>query len=501
MQTPEALIQAGYLEWCNDWNKMAREAFKVKLDPEQQAILEAVQVGRRISVRAGTSRGKDYVGAVAALCFLYTNFPAKVILTAPTERQVRLIMMPEIDTVVRNAAFKLPGRMLGQQIRFADKRHYLVGFKARSGDIESWSGFHSPNLMVVITEASGIEETTFEAIEGILQGNSRLLIIFNPNQRRGESYKSVKSPQYTRFKMNCLEAPNVVAKKIIYPGQTDWRWVDERVHMPGWCMPIDKTDFKTDPLDFEWEGKFYRPNDLFRIKVMGEFPREGDNKLIPLEWVEAAQHRYNEHVQAGIINKGNICYGADAAGMGRDRTMICKRQDDFVSPFIEEMTTGPLIHMATAGRIKSLVEHTGRPCFIDTIGEGAGVYSRLVELKVKEAVSAKFSEVRKSLRDKTGQIEFLNMRAYCYYAIRDWLNPAFDSKAMLPPDAELTAQLNEPKFMYTSNGRVQIEAKEQIKKRLGVSPDKADALALTFWPYNPVVDNRVQMTKEKLGIF
>jgi len=175
MKAPELYIKERYDIWRADWNTMAREAFNVKLDPEQQEILAAIQTERRVSVRSGTSRGKDYVAAVAALCFLYTNFPAKVILTAPTDRQVKLIMMPEIDTVFKRAGFRLPGRMLDRSIKFPDKRHFLIGFKAKNDAIESWSGYHSPNIMVVITEASGILQPTTDAIEGILQGNSRLV--------------------------------------------------------------------------------------------------------------------------------------------------------------------------------------------------------------------------------------------------------------------------------------------------------------------------------------
>jgi len=335
----------------------------------------------------------------------------------------------------------------------------------------------------------------------ILQGNSRLVLVFNPNQRAGESYRSVKSPQYTKFKMNCMKAPNVVANKIIYPGQIDRAWIDERVKMQGWTVRISEAEYKQDPFDFEWGGYYYRPTDIFLIKVLGEFPREGESKLIPLDWVEQAQQRYAEFIAAGIKTSGKLVYGADAAGMGRDRTMICKRQGLFVWPFIEEGTKGALIHMATAGRIANLIAENGDPCFIDTIGEGAGVYSRLVELGIQGAVSAKFSQVMQGMADVTGQIYFINMRAYCYYAIRDWLNPAYGSEAMLPPDDEMAAQLNEPRYKFNSTGKVQIEPKDDIKKRLGVSPDKADALALSFWPFDPVVEKRHTKTKEQMGFF
>ena len=60
-------------QYKNDWNKFARDILNVKLDPAQQQILHSVQMNRRTSVRSGNARGKDYVAAVASLCFLYLN--------------------------------------------------------------------------------------------------------------------------------------------------------------------------------------------------------------------------------------------------------------------------------------------------------------------------------------------------------------------------------------------------------------------------------------------
>jgi hypothetical protein len=82
----------------------------------------------------------------------------------------------------------------------------------------------------------------------------------------------------------------------------------------------------------------------------------------------------------------------------------------------------------------------------------------------------------------TGQYEFLNMRAYLYWAIRDWLDPKNKTEAMLPDDPELLQELTETKWKFRSDGKIQIEEKEEIKKRIKRSPDKADALANTFYP-------------------
>lgn len=504
-------------QWDADWNKFAFDVLGAKLDNQQEEILHAVQYHRRVSVKSGNARGKDYVAAVASLCFLLLNVPSKVINTAPTGRQVRSIMMPEIANLYKRAQEVIDpgGRLLTDSIKFVDERHYLLGFKAGDKAMESWSGFHSPNIMVVVTEASGIDDITFTAIEGILQGNSRLLIVFNPNRLAGEAYRSAKSPIYKSFRLNCLDAPNVKNykkvlegklsqleyEKIIIPGQVDYEWIDEKIKTQGWVTEVRK-DEMTD-LDFEWNGRFYRPEDYFRVKVLGEFPLQTEDVLIPIHWIEAAQQRWLDipRNEKEILVNQELKLGADIAGMGNDKSCFAHRYDHFVDKIVSYSNQGKreTIHMETAGKIKNLIKKGGY-AFIDTIGEGAGVYSRLVEQSVENAVSAKASENAKGLHDKTGVRTFANMRAYMFWSLRDALDPQFNSTLALPVDHELTQELTEIHWMTHSNGSILLEPKEDIKERIGRSPDKGDAIALTYYPMQRVrTKAKKYVSKDQLG--
>jgi len=491
--------------WQNDWNRFARDVLKVDLDPEQKEILRAVQTERRVSVRSGNARGKDFVAAVASLCFLILNYPSKVINTAPTGRQVISIMLAEILSLYKRAQSVMPlgGRPLVDSIVFEDTTHYLLGFKAGDKAMESWSGFHSPNIMVVVTEASGIDDITFNAVEGILQGNSRLMIVFNPNRLQGEAYRSTRSPLYRKFRLNCLNSPNVKARKIIIPGQVDWQWIDEKVKKPGWVTPIDKDSMED--LDFEWEGKYYRPGNLFRIKVLGEFPTEDEDTLVPLSWIETANQRYvdlSQQDKFNLIAQAEFRLGADIAGMGTDNTVYVHRWGRFVEKIQVDSSRKDTVHMETAGKIKNKIEKQGY-AFIDTIGEGAGTYSRLREQGVFRAISAKASYGAGGLTDITGERKFYNMRAYLYWAIRDALDPSNDFNMILPPDDELTEELTVTKWKTHSTGAIIIEPKADIKEKIGRSPDKSDALSLTFFPERFIVDEgkEAPATKEEYGFF
>ena len=490
--------------WRNDWNLFIRDALGVTLDDEQKAIVTAVQHKKLVSVRSGTARGKDFVAACIAVSFLYLTprwnrqgdlvENTKVALTAPTDRQVKNIMMPEIARLFNRAkrrGFVLPGRLNAYDIRTDNEEWFLTGFKADENNHEAWSGFHAVNTMFVVTEATGILDDTFTAIEGNLQGNSRLLLVFNPNTTVGYAARSQKSARWERFCLNSLTAPNVVEKKISLPGQVDYDWVADKVE--NWCEPITAAEVKESENDFQFEGSWYRPSDLFRRKVLGEFPKTDEDILIPQKWVELAQERWRNY---NLKSHNDCILGVDVAGMGRDCSVNCYRFDNYVERFDKHNSGGKADHMKVVGKVvNDMRSHSGYSVSVDTIGEGAGVYSRLVEIceesegkfDADTIISCKYSEGAKNssgddLTDITGQYQFANMRAYLFWAVRDWLNPDNGFNAMLPPGGSFMEEATEIKWSFLSNGKIIIEPKEDIKERLGHSPDEFDALANTFHP-------------------
>lgn len=486
-----ALGRAAVQRWRADWVAFAHEALGVKLDAEQQAVLRAVQNERYVAVASGTARGKDFVAACAAVCFFYLTptFEAgqlkantKVALTAPTGRQVVNIMLPELTRLFNSARARgvvLPGRLSGGGIRTDFAEWFLVGFKADEYNHEAWSGFHAVNTMFVVTEASGISENIFNAIEGNLQGNSRLLLVFNPNTTTGYAARAMQSARFAKFRLNSLHATNVITKRNVFPGQVDYEWVADKVRQ--WCAPIREEDFDEGRGDFYWEGGYFTPNDLFRVKVEGLFPSEPEGTLIPRAWIDLAVQRWKRRAHCA----GALRVGADIAGMGRDATVICYRWGDYVDR-LDVRQSSKADHMAIAGELGLILNRPNTMVFIDTIGEGAGVYSRLVEMGKAGAVSCKFSQNARGLHDVTGVHTFHNMRAYCYWALRDWLDPKNGHRAELPPVDALLEELSDVHWQFHSTGGIIIEPKDEIKARLKRSPDYADALANTFYPRDDV---------------
>lgn len=477
-------------EWRNDWNLFCSDVLRAELDDEQKAIISSVQHNPMTAVASGVARGKDYVSACAALCFFYLTPEwdengklvknTKIALTAPSGRQVTNIMTPEIRRLFRNAEI-LFGRLVADDIRTDYEEYFLTGFKADDTNTEVWSGFHASNVMFIITEASGISETIFNAIEGNLQGNSRLLLVFNPNITTGYAAKAMKSERFAKFRLNSLRAKNVVSKKEIISGQVNYEWVKDKVET--WCTPIDPVSFNEGEGDFVFEGAMYRPNDLFRVKVLGMFPKVSEDVLIPYEWIELANERWKQNQP---YNTSKACkLGVDVAGMGRDNSVLCPRYGNYVPKFDVHHAAGKAEHMHVVGMVSKYLQTPEDVAFVDTIGEGAGVYSRLLERNLN-AVSCKYSSGVKGYHDITGQYSFVNMRAFCYWALRDWLNPKNGFNPMLPPCDLLTEEVTATKWKFRSDGKILIEPKEDIKKRIKRSPDFMDALANTFMPYTRI---------------
>lgn len=485
--------------WRADWNRFVRDALGVTLDREQQDILASVQFNPRTSVASGTARGKDFVAACAAVSFLYLTprwntrrelvENTKVALTAPTDRQVKNIMIPEVARLYNRAKHRgivLPGRLNAYDIRTDNEEWFLTGFKADEHNHEAWSGFHAVHTMFVITEASGIGDDTFAAIEGNLQGDSRILLVFNPNTPVGYAARSQRGDRWAKYRLNSLTAPNVLQKRIAIPGQVNYEWVVDKIDQ--WCTPISVGDRMDELDDFEFEGKWYRPEDLFRKKVLGKFPKVADDVLIPQQWIESAQERWKLAQGKEPVSDELRLLGVDVAGMGRDSTCFCERKGKWVAEMQSRNSGGQADHMAVAGDIAARRRiHPRMVVSIDTIGEGAGVFSRCLELDDKRyIISCKYSEGAKQfdrdLSDLTGQYRFVNMRAYLFWCVRDWLNPKNETGAMLPPDSQLAEEAAEIRWSFRSDGKIIIEPKEDIKKRLGRSTDKFDALANTFYP-------------------
>jgi hypothetical protein len=215
------------------------------------------------------------------------------------------------------------------------------------------------------------------------------------------------------------------------------------------------------------EFKYGKDSNVVRVRVDGDFPRAEDDAVIPLELVEAAVNRDVEPF-------GPRIWGVDVARFGDDRTVLIKR--------CTNATLGVHISwqgkdtMQTAGKIyvewlDTPPEHRPVMIAVDVIGVGAGVADRLTELGLP------VFPVNVSEEPSVDDNRYLRLRDELWFKAREWLQK---KDCRLERDDVLTAELTLPKYKYTSQGKLQVQSKDEMKKIYPQSPDVADAFCLTF---------------------
>jgi hypothetical protein len=172
--------------------------------------------------------------------------------------------------------------------------------------------------------------------------------------------------------------------------------------------------------------------------------------------------------------------GVDVGHLGEDRTVITTRQGDVVMS-IESWAKRDTVQVA------ALCEHRAaryvRPSIVvDGIGIGAGVVDQL-RTRGLDVVPFIASQATKR-RDSTGTQGFSNLRSAAWWHLRELLDPAMDARLALPPDDDLTADLVTPRFEPVTGGKIKVESKDDIRKRLGRSTDYGDAVVQALWIEN-----------------
>ncbi len=455
---------------------------RLRLDAwdKQLEIAESVFVNPRTTVASGHGVGKTWISAGIALAFLHAWDNAVVVTTAPVKRQVETVLWGYIRKMHTRA--RLQGKLLRTQIRMPNgDENYAIGFTATSG--EAFSGIHPGHLLVIVDEASGVPAHVEEAVEGLMAaGDPHLLLIGNPTQNAGWFYDSHHTARalYRHMTISVLDTP-----EYQNPGSRPYlsgrRFVEERRRVWGEDSP------------------------LYQVRVLGKFASAGEKQVIPLAWVEIANQRWiqaweeatgrewhDEEVTPNLELASALYGRIDALGVDvsetGDNTTLAPRIGTLIAEvkYLPHQDT-----MQTTGEVKRFWaahggvlddegngDGSGPEIVIDSIGIGAGPLARLREQGVN--VVGFNAAARTPHRDQTGDIGFFNKRAEAWWSFREMLDPTSGYEIALPPDDRLTQELIAPRYRDMSGGRIAIESKDELRKRLGRSTDAADAVIQAF---------------------
>lgn len=445
-------------KWRTDPVRWLHERARVETWSKQREIITAVRDHHNVAVHSCHEVGKSWIAAATAAWWLDTHpvGEARVVTTAPTQAQVEAILWNEINGFHERAG--LGGRLNLTEWYFGK---YLAGLGRKPSEHSpaAFQGLHARYLLVILDEAYGVPKNIWDGASTLAANeHSRVLVIGNPDGpgefqdvcRDGSGWHvihigSKHSPNFTGE-----EVSQSLKDMLIHP-----RWVAERAKKWGVTSA------------------------LYQSKVDGEFPAGGDPfACIPYSWAATCQLKEfapTAPVEAGID-----------VGAGGDRTVIRERQGLRAGRVMEFIDPDPV---RTAGQINlTLAEWGVTRAKVDSTGIGWALCGALRDASSRhnptgpgthdaEIVAVNFGAGPSAGLEK----KFLNKRAEIWWGGRERSRPGLENWDLSSVDDDVIAELTAPRYeILDSFGKIKIEPKKDVIKRLGMSPDHADALLLAF---------------------
>ena len=360
---------------------------------------------------------------------------SRVLVLAPEfSRQIRAILFSEMRKWARRSKQPLP-------VTVYASRAIVEGFgeewsatgMSTAGDVDRLEGFHAEGgVLVICDETKGVSQEAFDAVQGALSGHedSRLLVSSVPGGAGSGPFWKACVRDAARWKVHHI--PSTDSSLV------SAEWVEDRAHDWGIGSP------------------------LYQSRVMGEFADAGEGVLFPLPLIEAAVTRElepNGLVGLGVDVARSVAGDLNTVALNRGGRLEVLQT--WRSPDLMETTSRVIATIAMSGAKKVSV---------DVGGPGGGVADRLTQLgyQVRQVHFGGGSDDPQRWR---------NARAQMFWQLREGMEKG---TVALAEDDEVRADLSALRYFFTQDGRIQIESKDECRKRLSRSPDRADALALAL---------------------
>jgi len=461
-------------------------------------LLESVRDNPLTVAQSANATGKTHAAARVAAWF-YKCFPESQVYTAaaPPENNLKRLLWGEIGTVLEAH----PNLFTGDQVKSlqisSSARHFLCGVTIPMSGTDAqreakFAGKHAPYLLFIIDEGDAVPDEVYRGIESCMSGgHARMLVMFNPRAEAGEVYRMARDGRAKVVNLSAFSHPNVVSGRDEIPGAVTRVTTVRRIN--EWCRPLspgespdnecyELPEFLEGKVATSQSGQAYPPlqpgwykimEPAFSYMVLGEYPAQASTQLISREWIARARSRWDSYVtEYGEVppQGASAVLGLDVGEFGTDANVACFRYGNFVE---RPVAWGGVDTTVTAER--AMEEFNRREtmlCQVDATGVGAGV----APLMIRHGCPAIAVKVASSPTMKTELGEFNTLRDQLWWAAREWLRT---DQAMLPPDEMLLEELRTPTYEIR-NGKIRVMDKATMRDLLKRSPDRADALCLTF---------------------
>lgn len=466
------LLAADRLEQSNERNRQAeeyardpavwaREKLGEHLWSKQVEIANSVRDHRLTAVQSCHGVGKSWTASRLTAWWLDTHPPgeARVVTTAPTGDQVKAILWSEINAAFSKAEARdnpFLGRINETDWKLG-KRLIAFGRKPSDYNPHAFQGIHAKYVLVILDEACGINKQFWTAANAIATGeHCRILAIGNPDDP-GSQFARVcaNTDRWNVIRISAFDTPNFTNEVV-----------------PDDLRPmLVSHDYVAD-----MAAEFGVTSPTYIAKVTGEFPHDSEDGVVRLSKLrQCAQPRDGEPAVDGLVE-----LGIDMGG-GGDETCVRERQGMTVGREWRFREKDPVKSVA---RIMEAIRESGPAVVkVDSIGIGWGIVGTLREKRTQGLHHADIIGVNVS-ESSTEPHRFKNLRSQIWWQIGRQLSEdcSWDLSGLYEEDRErLISQLTAPKYSIDSAGRIVVEPKAETIKRIGRSPDNADALLLAFY--------------------
>jgi hypothetical protein len=432
----------GFVRWAFDWGQ-GELSYSDGPDGWQSDVLNEVggycrriAVGEnpgplQLAVASGHGIGKSALVAWIIQWFMSCRPNPQIIVTANTENQLTTKTWRTLarwhKMIVNSHWFDWTATKYS--LKASPESWYANAVPWSENNPEAFAGTHDRNVLVIFDEASNVHDVIWGKVDGAMSTPGAMWICFgNPTRNTGRFYDCFH--KYKKWWIT-RQIDSRTAK------HADKQWVQRFLEQ-----------FKDD-------------QDKIKVQILGQFPSASTRQFIPTDSVEKCM----QHEAQGWELMPKVM-GVDIARFGDNSSAICVRQGRKVYP-IEILPKMDL--MATANLVAEAIKRE-RPIqtFVDGSGIGAGVVDRLRQLN--------FSVVDVNGGNQSHNPSFLNKRAEMWAEMKE----AIIGLLELPDDSNLKRELTAVQYGVTDKGRIKLQRKEDIMEDYGFSPDRADALALTY---------------------
>jgi hypothetical protein len=425
---------------------------------KQREIAEALVAHRNVVVPSCHSAGKSFTcGRIAAWWIdIHPPGEALVVTTAPTWAQVRAVLWQEIGRAHRGG--DLPGRVTQSEWLIGNE---LVGLGRKPADTNkaAFQGLHRKYVLVIIDEADGVAAGIWEVVRSLASNeHARILAVGNPVDSTSEFARLCRDGSgWHRIRINAFDTPNFTGEPV----------------------PPEIAENLLSPIFEEEARRDYGIDSPYYVsRILAQHPIDSTDVVIPMSWVQAAVERWSEADADGTLAQlHRTCVGVDVARGGADKTVIAVRCKNAITELHRSNEDSTVV---TTAFVAPWISLPGVWATIDVLNMGAGPVDQLRALDL--AVVAFNAGESTPMLDRAGVLGFVNKRSAAWWNLREMLHPQSGADVMLPPDEKLIGDLTTPKWRATPGGKIAVEKKDDIKKRLGRSTDDGDAVVQAFWP-------------------